>query len=246
MTNATPLRQATAGPLDPTSVETWIFDLDNTLYPARSNLFAQVSARMTLFIQDRFGLEAGPARDLQRDLFRRHGTTLRGLMSEHAVDPEGFLAYVHDIDVSPVDPSPRLDALLAALPGRKMVFTNGSVPHAERVMARLGIARHFDTVFDIVAAGYVPKPDPRPYAQLVEIGRFAPARAVMIEDMAKNLAPAAALGMRTVWLQSEHDWACDGADADHVHHVAEDVIAFLETLVRVVPEASLEAPLEAR
>lgn len=241
MTDATPLRQATTRILDASAVETWIFDLDNTLYPARSNLFLQVSARMTQFIQDRFGLEAAAAKELQRALFRRHGTTLRGLMTEHAVDPAGFLAFVHDIDVSPVEPSPRLDALLAALPGRKLVFTNGSVPHAERVMDRLGIGRHFDTVFDIVAADYVPKPDPRPYARLVEIGAFAPATAVMVEDMAKNLAPAAALGMRTVWLRSEHDWARDGSDADHVHHVAEDVVAFLETLGLMVPETSREA-----
>lgn len=230
MTVNKPLWQAPAEPLDPATVETWIFDLDNTLYPARSNLFVQVSARMTSFIQTRFGLDADPARALQRDLFRRHGTTLRGLMTEHGVDPGGFLDYVHDIDVTPVDPSPRLDALLAGLPGRKLVFTNGSVPHAERVMTRLGVARHFESVFDIVAAAYVPKPDPRPYAQLVESAGIAPHGAVMVEDMAKNLAPAAALGMRTVWLRSDHDWASDGAGEDHVHHVAEDLVAFLESL----------------
>lgn len=230
MTVNKPLWQIPSETLDPATVETWVFDLDNTLYPARSNLFVQVSARMTRFIQDRFELEAGPAKELQRDLFRRYGTTLRGLMTEHAVEPGTFLDFVHDIDVTPVDPSPRLDDLLARLPGRKLVFTNGSVPHAERVMARLGVARHFDSVFDIVAADYVPKPDPRPYARLVEVAGFAPAGAVMIEDMAKNLAPAAALGMRTVWLRSEHDWARDGAEGEHVHHVAEDLVGFLESL----------------
>lgn len=230
MTEATSLHEMPRDPLDPGTVETWIFDLDNTLYPARCNLFIQVSARMTRFIEDRFGLDTGPARELQRDLFRRHGTTLRGLMTEHGVEPGVFLDYVHDIDVTPVDPSPRLDALLARLPGRKLVFTNGSVPHAERVMERLGVTRHFDSVFDIVAAGFVPKPDPRPYARLVELAGFAPAGAVMIEDMARNLAPAAALGMRTVWLRSEHDWARDGAGDDHVHHVAEDLVGFLESL----------------
>lgn len=230
MTTATPLRRTATDPLDPATIETWVFDLDNTLYPARCNLFVQVSARMTRFIQDRFDLEHDPARALQRDLFRRFGTTLRGLMTEHGVEPIAFLDYVHDIDVTPVDPSPRLDALLAALPGRKVIFTNGSVPHAERVTDRLGVTRHFDTVFDIVAADYVPKPDPRPYARLLETAAIDPARAVMIEDMAKNLAPAAALGMRTVWLQTEHDWARDGAEADHVHHVAEDLVGFLESV----------------
>lgn len=236
MTDATPLRQTESPPLVAASVETWIFDLDNTLYPARCNLFVQVSARMTSFIQDRFGLEPGTAKDLQRDLFRRHGTTLRGLMTEHAVDPEAFLHYVHDIDVSVVDPSPRLDRLLGALPGRKLVFTNGSVPHAERVMRRLGVDHHFESVFDIVASDFVPKPDPRPYARLVELAGFAPAGAVMVEDMAKNLAPAAALGMRTVWLRSDYDWARDGADADHVHHVAEDLVGFLESLLEGAAE----------
>ncbi len=236
MTVNKPLWQIPSEPLDPATVETWVFDLDNTLYPARSNLFVQVSARMTAFIQDCFALEAGPARELQREMFRRHGTTLRGLMTEHGIEPVEFLDFVHDIDVTPVDPSPRLDALLDGLPGRKVIFTNGSVPHAERVMARLGVARHFESIFDIVAADYVPKPDPRPYARLVEVAGFAPSGAVMIEDMAKNLAPAAALGMRTVWLRSEHDWARDGAEDDHVHHVADDLIGFLESLPRSAAE----------
>src|SRR3546814_10970204 len=125
MTDATPLRQA-ATPLDPAAVETWIFDLDNTLYPARSNLFAQVSVRMTQYIQDRLGLEPDAARDLQRALFRRDGTTLRGLMPEHAVDPAAFLAFVHDLGVTAVDPAPPLEALLAALPGPKNVVPTGT------------------------------------------------------------------------------------------------------------------------
>lgn len=227
----TPLSQTNIRRLDPGSVKTWLFDLDNTLYPARCNLFVQVSARMTEFIRAHFKLDHEPARELQRDLFRRHGTTLRGLMTEHGVAPGAFLDYVHDIDVMAIDPSPRLDDLLRALPGRKLVFTNGSVPHAERVMNRLGVTHHFDSVFDIVAADYVPKPDPRPYARLVEIAGIDPTTAVMVEDMAKNLAPAAALGMQTVWLRTEHDWARDGAEASHVHHVADDVLAFLETVV---------------
>lgn len=212
---------------DPSGIDVWVFDLDNTLYPARSNLFAGVAARMTEFIKQRFDLEHEPARELQRDLFRRHGTTLRGLMTEHGVDPVPFLDFVHDIDVSPIDPSPELDALLARLPGRKVIFTNGSVAHAARVTARLGIERHFDHVFDIVASDFVPKPDPRPYDRLIDIAQIEPSRAVMIEDMAKNLAPAADLGMRTVWLRTEFEWATDGAERPHVHHVADDVVSFL-------------------
>lgn len=217
--------------MDVDAIDCWIFDLDNTLYPARSNLFVQVSARMTEFIKDRFDLEHEPARELQRDLFRRHGTTLRGLMTEHDVDPHPFLDYVHDIDVSIIDPAPELDDLLARLPGRKVIYTNGSVGHFERVAGRLGVDRHFDHVFDIVASGFTPKPDPVPYDRLVADLEIDPARAAMIEDMAKNLKPAADLGMRTVWLKSDYDWATAGAEEPHVHHVADDVIAFLRSVL---------------
>lgn len=223
------------------TVELWIFDLDNTLYPARSNLFAQVSARMTEFIKARFALEHDPARELQRDLFRRHGTTLRGLMVEHAVDPHAFLDFVHDIDVTVIDPSPELDALLTRLPGRKVIYTNGSVGHAKKVAGHLGIDHHFERVFDIVAAGFAPKPNPEPYDVLVAELGVDPARMVMVEDMAKNLKPAAALGMRTVWLKSDFDWARDGADQDHVHHVADDVIAFLRDVVGSDAETAASA-----
>jgi putative hydrolase of the HAD superfamily len=212
-------------------IDCWIFDLDNTLYPARSNLFVQVAARMTEFIKDRFTLEHEPARTLQRDLFRRHGTTLRGLMTEHGVDPIPFLEFVHDIDVTPIDPSPELDRLLTDLPGRKVIYTNGSVGHAERVTDRLGVTHHFDHVFDIVASEFVPKPDPAPYDRMIARTGIDPARAAMVEDMAKNLVPAADLGMQTVWLKSDFDWATDGSDQPHVHHVAEDVIAFLQGIV---------------
>ena len=217
-------------PLDPATITDWVFDLDNTLYPARSNLFVQVAEKMTAFIQDRFSLDRHDAKALQRDLFRRHGTTLRGLMTEHAVDPIPFLDFVHDIDVTPVDPSPRLNVLLERLPGRKLIFTNGSVPHAERVMDRLGVTAHFDHIHDIVAAEFTPKPDPAPYDALLRDTGLTPTTAVMIEDMAKNLAPAHALGMKTVWLKTDYDWAKAGAQEPHVHHVAEDLISFLETI----------------
>ena len=120
-------------PFDARTVESWIFDLDNTLYPARSNLFDQVRERITDYVERHVGLARPAARDLQRDLFQRYGTTMNGLMAEHGLDPHDFLAYVHDIDYSPIDPDPRLDALLADLSGRKMIYTNGSVAHAQRL-----------------------------------------------------------------------------------------------------------------
>lgn len=218
---------------DLSHVETWVFDLDNTLYPAECNLFAQVDRRMTEFIADFLGLSRDEARRLQKEYFRAHGTTLNGLMAVHGLAPAAFLDYVHDIDVSPVDPCPELDRILHRLPGRKLIYTNGSTAHAERVLARLGVERHFDDIFDIVAAGYVPKPNAAPYAQLVARGCFAPRGAVMFDDIAKNLRAAFDLGMTTVWIRTESAWSgAPGPDEplEHVHHVAEDLLSFLRAL----------------
>lgn len=217
-----------------TEAEVWVFDLDNTLYPASCNLFAQVDRRIGLFISERFGLSGEEARTLQKRLFREHGTTLRGLMVEHDIDPVPFLDFVHAIDTAPVPPSPRLDRALAALPGRKIIYTNGSARHAANVTGRLGIGRHFEAVFDIVAAGYVPKPDPRPYRQLIDTYAIPPERTVMVEDIARNLVPARALGMTTVWVRSEADWARPDrggvGDGSHIDHVVDDLPAWLEEI----------------
>ncbi len=208
-------------------VRTWVFDLDNTLYPASSSLFDQVDRRMGAFVAERFGLPFEAARAEQKRLFREHGTTLRGLMVEHGVDPVAFMDHVHAIDLTRLDPDPRLSLALARLPGRKVVYTNGSVAHAARVTARLGIDRHFDATFDIAAAGWVPKPDPAPYRVMLERFGIDPAGAAMVEDIARNLAPAAALGMATVWVRGDPDRAKAGAAAAHVHHETDDLAAFL-------------------
>lgn len=208
-------------------VADWVFDLDNTLYPARCRLFDQVDRRIGLFIQERLGLDAIAARLLQKRYFREHGTTLSGLMTHHGIDPEVFLEFVHDIDLSPVEPSPALDSALARLPGRKFIFTNGSSAHAARVMGRLGVARHFDGVFDIADAGYVPKPAEATYERLIRRHRIEPDRAVMIEDLPRNLRPAAALGMTTVLVLTGEDWAETDKEGSHIHHVTDDLVAWL-------------------
>jgi len=208
-------------------VTDWVFDLDNTLYPARCNLFSQVDRRIGLFIEGLLGLEQAAARDLQKRYFREHGTSLRGLMTHHKVDPHAFLHFVHEIDVTPVPPSPALEAALAALPGRKFIFTNGSVAHAERVMARLGVAHHFEGVFDIVAADFQPKPDPASYRSLIARHGIDPARAAMIEDLPRNLRPAAALGMTTVLVLTGEEWAMTEEAGDHIHHVTDDLVGWL-------------------
>jgi putative hydrolase of the HAD superfamily len=209
-------------------VTDWIFDLDNTLYPARCNLFVQVDRRIGLFIQERLALDADAARALQKRYFHEHGTTLRGLMTHHAIDPQVFLEFVHEIDVAAVPPSPALAAALARLPGRKFIFTNGSLAHADRVMARLGVAHCFDCVFDIVAANYLPKPDPTTYRRLVERHGIDPAAAAMIEDLPRNLRPAAALGMTTVLVLTGEDWAQGDAAGDHIHYVTDDLLGWLD------------------
>jgi putative hydrolase of the HAD superfamily len=215
-------------------IDTWIFDLDNTLYPASSRLFNEVSKRITAFIAERFTLPPDAARVRQRDFFMRYGTTLRGLMVEHGVDPGPFLDYVHAIDVGLLESNPGLGGRLARLPGRKLVFTNASRRHAERVLDQLGIGPHFEEIFDIAAADYVPKPDRSSYALMLERHNVEPETACMIEDMARNLEPAKALGMRTVWLKGDIEWARrQGADPSppYVDHIVNDLEHWLDELI---------------
>lgn len=224
-------RRMTAAPARLLShVDTWVFDLDNTLYPAGCRLFHQVDRRMGEYIGNLFGLDAEAARKLQKDYYRAYGTTLRGLMINHRVDPHHYLDFVHDIDLAVMDPAPALDAALSRLDGRKVIFTNASRNHAEAVIARLGIARHFEAIFDIHDADYVPKPEPETYDRFITAHAIAPARAVLFEDTAANLAPAHARGMATVLVVPGEDGVANDAAADHVHHVADDLAAFLETL----------------
>jgi putative hydrolase of the HAD superfamily len=218
------------------TAETWLFDLDNTLYPAAVDLFAQMDARMRAFIAAELGLDEAAADALRRRYYLEHGTTLNGLMVNHGTAPERYVEYVHDIDLSAIEPDPALNAALARLGGRKIVFTNGSARHAERVLAQLGITRQFEAVFDIREAGYVPKPQTAPYAEVIRRFRVDPRRAVMVDDAARNLAPAAALGMATVWVRTESPHGREGADGPHVHHVADDLAAFLD-VVRGTPTA---------
>ena len=216
--------------IDPRAVEVWIFDLDNTLYPAHCDLFSQVSDRMGEFIAGKFDITREAAHAMQKDYFRRYGTTLRGLMTEHGWDPREFLDYVHEIDLSVIPELSRLEQALERLPGRKVIFTNGTTKHAGRVTQHIGIEQHFDAVFDIVDSDYVPKPEPAPYEKMVKAFGINPHKAVMVEDIAKNLAPAAAMGMTTVWVPGNSDWSGDGQQHDYVHHVVEDLAAWLYAL----------------
>jgi putative hydrolase of the HAD superfamily len=208
-------------------IETWIFDLDNTLYPHSCNLFLEIETRMAAFMCAEFGIDTAAAHAMRRHYFRTYGTTLRGLMNENGIDPHRFLDYVHAIDVTPVQPAPELKAALAALKGRKLVFTNADHRHAERVLERLGIADAFEGVFDIHAAEYLPKPDHGTYARFLQRFVVEPRGAAMVEDIAPNLVPAHALGMTTAWIPGGPDWTRAEPGAAHIHHVVEDLAAWL-------------------
>lgn len=180
------------------SVTEWVFDLDNTLYPRHCDLFAQIDWKMTDYVAELLDMPKPEARVLQKELYRSHGTTLRGLMERYHIDPHDFLDKVHDIDYSPVEPNPVLGDLIAALPGRKHIFTNGDVPHARRTTDRLGITDHFHEVFDIVASDLVPKPAEGPYVKFLDSHDVDPLKAAMFEDMPRNLDVPKKFGMRTV------------------------------------------------
>lgn len=225
--------------IDLRHIDDWVFDLDNTLYPADCNLFAQIDARMAAFIETRLGLGRDDARRLQKDYYARYGTTLAGLMAEHNVTPDAFMDFVHDIDLDVVEPNAALARAIEALPGRKLILTNGSVRHAERVAAKLGIDHCFEAIFDIEAADYTPKPHRQTYERFVAAHALAPAATAMFEDIAENLRAPFSLGMTTVLVCSKAAWIADEPDArrpaapgeifDHVHHATDDLAAFLET-----------------
>lgn len=218
-------------------IDTWIFDLDNTLYPASCRLFDQIDVRIGAFVSNLLGIDEAEARRIQKAYFYKYGTTLRGLMSEHQIVPDDFLDYVHDIDHSPVPPNQALDDALHALPGRKLIFTNGTVSHAGKVLARIGVTHHFGDIFDIVHSGYIPKPAIGPYRKFIAETGIDPTSSAMFEDIARNLEAPHELGMTTVLVTSPDNKDAQhlnalhgGAGEKHVHHVTDDLAAFLAKL----------------
>jgi putative hydrolase of the HAD superfamily len=218
-------------------IDTWVFDLDNTLYPHHVNLWQQVDARIGEFISAFLRVPAEEARRIQKDYYRRYGTSMRGMMTEHGVHADDYLAYVHRIDHSPLQPNPAMGAAIAKLPGRKLVLTNGSTEHAGKVLERLGIGTHFEAVFDIIAAELEPKPAPQTYRKFLDLHGVDPNTSAMFEDLARNLVVPHALGMTTVLVVPDgtrevvrEDWELEGRDAAHVDHVTDDLTGFLQKL----------------
>lgn len=218
-------------------VDTWIFDLDNTLYSHEAQVWPQVGQRITQFVAEMFDLDGISARALQKLYYHRHGTTLRGLMDEHGMDPAGFLDFVHDVDLSLLPANERLSAAIAALPGRKLVFTNGSARHAENICRKLGVDGHFSGYFDILAADFVPKPEQGAYDLLLQQYNVDPGRAAFFEDMARNLEPAHSMGMTTALVLPatpdpyREPFEQAREELAHVDHITDDLTRFLEQIV---------------
>ena len=209
---------------DLTHIDTWLFDLDNTLYPVESEVMTLVAGRMTDFMEKITGLPREEARAIQKRYYEGHGTTLAGLMAnDHGVDPEEFLTHVHDVSLDALSPIPALIAGLERLPGRRLVFTNGSAEHAVRVLERMEMAHLFEDIFHIAAADYIPKPARATFEKMMAAHDVAPVGAVFFEDSEKNLAPAAELGMTTV-LVGPH---ASASTADFIDHRTNDLAAFL-------------------
>jgi len=221
------------------NVETWVFDLDNTLYPHHLNLWQQVDERIRAYVSDFLEVSKDEAFRLQKDYYKRYGTTMRGMMAEHGMSPDAYLDFVHRIDHSPLEPNPQLGAALEKLPGRKLILTNGTRKHADAVMRRLDIHHHFEDVFDIAAANLDPKPLPQVYKRFLARHGVDPAKAAMFEDLARNLETPHALGMTTVLVVPEGQrkvlreaWELEGRDAPYVDHLTDDLTRFLEEIMR--------------
>jgi putative hydrolase of the HAD superfamily len=218
-------------------VDTWVFDLDNTLYPADSDLWPKIDARITLFLGAFFGLDAISARALQKYYYHRYGTTLRGLMLEHEILADDFLAFVHDIDRSSLQPNLELAAAMAALPGRRLILTNGSREHALLTAGQLGLGDIFEDIFDIVAADLVPKPAAETYQRFFERHGVDPKRSAMFEDIALNLTVPHAHGMLTTLvvprpgqLDFREAWESTGRSAPHIDYVTDNLGSFLVSI----------------
>lgn len=219
-------------PIASDKTDVWVFDLDNTLYPAGSNLFAQIDIKLGEYVADWLSIAPDEARIVQKKYFMKYGTTLSGMMKHHNVDPDHFLDYVHDIDFSPIKDAPALRQALSSLEGRKLVYTNADAAYSTKVLKRLGIADHIEDIFDIKAASLLPKPAMLSYEKFLKDHDVDPNKAVMVEDMAKNLIPAKELGMGTVWINTGSEWGLAGHHPDYIDVETHDLATWLKEHVK--------------
>ena len=211
-------------------INTWIFDLDNTLYSADSGIFQQVHRLMGEFISNNLNMEISEAKKLQSKYYKQHGTTLRGMMDNHGVDPDYFLDEVHRLDYSIVGPNQLLNDELEKLEGRKIIYTNANEKHVLDVLKRINLSDYFDEIFDIKLANYIPKPEIKPYEQIMELFKIDASRSAMFDDIAKNLVPAKKVGFTPVWIDAGYENFSDDIEAskDYLDYETRNLSLFLK------------------
>ena len=211
-------------------ISTWIFDLDNTLYSADSGIFQQVHTLMSKFVSAHLNIDIKKAKELQRKYYRQHGTTLRGLMDNHNVDPDHFLSEVHQLDYSIVGPNFKLNRELKKLKGRKIIYTNANRQHANDILIRLELTNVFDEIFDIKTANYIPKPEVSPYEQIISEFNIDPITTIMFDDIAKNLVPAKNVGFASVWIDVGYENFSDdiAKSKKYLDYETKDLSLFLD------------------
>ena len=211
-------------------IDSWVFDLDNTLYSAQHNLFAQIDTRMTSFISDALDVSRDEAYRVQKEFLHDYGTTLAGLMNRYKMAPDSFLDFVHDIDLEFLKNDKGLELELSKIKDKKIIFTNGSRAHAENVTKRIGINKLFDGIFDIVDSDFIPKPAIETYKRLIDKYKIEPQYCIFIEDIARNLKPAHELGMKTVWIKNNEPWAAKYSNENFINYRTENLTAFLKNI----------------
>ena len=212
------------------NIKYWLFDLDNTLYSGATKVFDQVDKKMSMFISSKLKITKEEAKKIQKNYFIEYNTTLNGMIKNHKIDANEFLEFVHDIDLSFLKKDKQLDEEIAKIKGKKIIFTNGSKAHAINVTKRLGIERHFDDIFDIVSADFIPKPSPKTYKKIIEKYKIEPQYSIFIEDIARNLKPAYELGMKTVWIKNEEPWAAEFSDSNFINYKTNKLSKFLKEI----------------
>ena len=212
------------------SIKFWIFDLDNTLYSGKTKVFEQVDKKMSKYISEKLNVNIEEAKKIQKSYFYEYNTTLNGMIKNHKINPNEFLEFVHDIDIDFLKKDHSLAVEIEKLEGKKIIFTNGSRKHAINVTKKINIDQHFDDIFDIVDADFVPKPSIAPYKKLVEKHKIDPKLCVFVEDIARNLKPAYEMGMKTIWIENDEPWASKFSDGDFINYKTNNLAKFLEKI----------------
>ena len=212
------------------SIKYWIFDLDNTLYSGKTKVFEQVDKRMSKYISEKLNISVEEAKKIQKNYFHEYNTTLNGMIKNHKIDADEFLEFVHDIDIDFLEKDLKLSQEIEKLEGKKIIFTNGSRKHALNVTRKIGIDHHFDAIFDIVDAEFVPKPSMEPYKKLVKKHKIDPKLCVLVEDIARNLKPAYEMGMKTIWIENDEPWAKKFSDANFINYKTNNLCEFLKKI----------------